>query len=203
MVSPRAGTAGLLSSAEKVAYRNPSSTYIYLSPLQIATHSCILADMSDRISEMSCTVAYSLTVVGERWALLILRDAMYGIRRFDEFQESLGIARNILADRLEKLVAHGVMERRQYQERPARHEYVLTPKGRDLFPVLMTLMRWGDTWGHFDELPKTTTHLACGSSDVHAATVCSACGEAMTLRDTIVEPLPEIVRARLASSGAG
>jgi DNA-binding HxlR family transcriptional regulator len=95
---------------------------------------------------MECPVARALEVVGEWWSLLILRDAFRGRRRFEEFQESLGIARNILSRRLKGLVAAGLLERRAYSERPPRYEYRLTPKGRDLFPVLMALMNWGNRW---------------------------------------------------------
>ena len=93
-----------------------------------------------------CSVARTLELVGERWTLLIVRDAFLGRRRFEEFQESLGIARNILTDRLAKLVDHGVFERVRYQERPERYEYRLTDKGRDLRVPLLALMQWGDRY---------------------------------------------------------
>lgn len=93
-----------------------------------------------------CSVARALELVGERWTLLVVRDAFLGRRRFEEFQESLGIARNVLADRLQKLVEHGVFERVRYQERPERFEYRLTPKGRDLRVALAALMQWGDEY---------------------------------------------------------
>jgi DNA-binding HxlR family transcriptional regulator len=92
----------------------------------------------------NCSVARTLELVGERWTLLIVRDAFLGRRRFEEFQESLGIARNILTDRLAKLVDHGIFERVRYQERPERYEYRLTDKGRDLRVPLLALMQWGD-----------------------------------------------------------
>jgi DNA-binding HxlR family transcriptional regulator len=94
----------------------------------------------------NCSVARALELVGERWTLLIVRDAFLGRRRFEEFQESLGIARNVLADRLAKLVENGIFERVRYQERPERYEYRLTPKGRDLRLALAALMQWGDTY---------------------------------------------------------
>lgn len=97
-------------------------------------------------ARMECPVARSLELVGEWWSLLILRDALRGRRRFEEFQESLGIARNILSRRLKRLVAAGVLERRPYAERPRRYEYRLTDKGRDLFPVVTALMAWGNRW---------------------------------------------------------
>src|SRR5688500_9730788 len=90
--------------------------------------------------DQNCSVARALEVLGDRWTLLVVRDAFLGVRRFDDFQRSLGIARNVLADRLGRLVDEGVLERRRYQERPERFEYRLTPKGLDLLPVTMSLM---------------------------------------------------------------
>ena len=99
-----------------------------------------------RFSDMPCPIARALDIVGERWTLLILRDVSRGIRRFDALQENLGIARNILTDRLAWLVEQGILEKRAYEERPPRYEYRLTQKGRDFFPVLVTLMAWGQRW---------------------------------------------------------
>ena len=100
--------------------------------------------LHDRYTGQVCSIARSLELVGERWTLLILRDLFLGHRRFEALQSRLGIARNVLAARLEKLVAAGIVERRRYSERPLRHEYRLTAKGRDLWPVLVALMQWGD-----------------------------------------------------------
>jgi DNA-binding HxlR family transcriptional regulator len=93
-----------------------------------------------------CSIARALEVVGERWTLLIVRDAFLGVRRFDEFQESLGIARNVLTDRLNRLVDEGILQRVRYSERPERFEYRLTPKGRDLQIALAGLRQWGDKY---------------------------------------------------------
>jgi DNA-binding HxlR family transcriptional regulator len=93
-----------------------------------------------------CPVARSLEVIGERWTLLIIRDAFLGLRRFEEFQASLGIARNVLTDRLNRLVDHGMLERVRYRERPERFEYHLTAKGRDLDVALAGLRQWGDAY---------------------------------------------------------
>ncbi len=93
---------------------------------------------------MQCPVARSLERVGEWWNILILRDAFYGLTRFDEFQTSLGIATNTLTRRLNALVEEGLLERRLYSERPPRHEYILTARGRDFRPVLLALMAWGN-----------------------------------------------------------
>jgi DNA-binding HxlR family transcriptional regulator len=95
-------------------------------------------------AESECPIANSLELVGEWWSMLILRDAFDGRTRFDEFQQSLGIAPNMLTRRLATLVDAGLLERRQYQQKPPRHEYVLTPRGRDFRPVLLALYAWGD-----------------------------------------------------------
>src|SRR5215831_18369237 len=94
----------------------------------------------------TCAIAAALSVVGDRWTLLILRDAFLGVRRFEDFRSRLGTTRHRLADRLRKLVEHGVLERVPYDERPPRFEYRLTEKGRDLYPVVVSLTRWGDRW---------------------------------------------------------
>ena len=93
-----------------------------------------------------CSVAMTLEIVGERWTWLIVRDAFLGLTRFAQFQASLGVARNVLSDRLNRLVAEGVFERALYQERPPRYEYRLTAKGRDLFTALNALRQWGDCY---------------------------------------------------------
>jgi DNA-binding HxlR family transcriptional regulator len=93
---------------------------------------------------MQCPIARSLERIGEWWSLLILRDAFHGLTRFDQFQRSLGIAPNMLTRRLNGLVESGLLERRRYSERPPRDEYVLTPMGRDLRPVLWALITWGN-----------------------------------------------------------
>lgn len=97
--------------------------------------------------KMPCPIALSLERVGEWWSMLIMRDALHGLSRFDEFQSSLGIAPNMLTRRLNSLVGAGLLERRRYSERPPRHEYLPTPRGRDFFPVLVALLNFGNT--HF------------------------------------------------------
>jgi DNA-binding HxlR family transcriptional regulator len=94
----------------------------------------------------NCSIARALEVVGERWTLLIIRDVFLGLRRFDEFQKKLGIARNVLTDRLNRLVDEGILERVRYSERPQRYEYRLTQKGRDLHLALTGLRQWGDKY---------------------------------------------------------
>ena len=125
-------------------------------------------------SKETCSVAGALSVVGDPWTLLILRDAFAGVRRFDAWQNALGVARNVLAARLKSLVAHGVMETRLYCERPPRREYVLTPKGRELLPVLLTLKAWGDRHVYGDASPVELTH-SCGAI-LEPGVICASCG---------------------------
>ena len=144
---------------------------------------------------MDCSIARTLGLIGERWSLLVLRDAFYGIKRFEDFQHDLGIARNVLSDRLAKLVAHGVLEKRQYEDRPPRFEYRLTPKGRDLLPVLLSLMRWGDRWESDAEPPVQLIHESCGNA-THPVTTCAHCGEELLLRNVRVDPIRIKARPR-------
>jgi len=102
--------------------------------------------MLKRDYDQVCSVARSLEVLGERWTLLVVRDIFHGKRRFDTIQEDLGVARNVLAARLSRLVEEDILEKRPYQERPARYEYFLTEKGLDLWPVMIALMHWGDKY---------------------------------------------------------
>ena len=143
----------------------------------------------------SCSVARTVEVVGERWTMLILREAFLGVRRFDAIQRDLGIARNILSDRLGKLVEHGVLERRRYQERPERFEYRLTDRGRDLYPIVVTLMRWGDE--HLapgGQAPVDLVHVPCGHR-THPVLVCDVCGRPVTARDVAPGARPRARRA--------
>lgn len=140
------------------------------------------------LSEMECSIARTLDVVGERWSLLILRDAFYGVSRFDDFQRDLGVARNILTDRLAKLVDSGVLERVQYEQRPPRFEYKLTRKGRELLPVLLTMMHWGDRWSGEESPPVTLTHTRCGH-DTHPVVSCAHCGEVLRRSELRVHPI--------------
>lgn len=100
---------------------------------------------------MACPVAQSLEVVGDPWTMLVVREAFSGTTRFEDLQRRLGIPRTTLVARLEHLVAHGVLERRRYQDRPPRDGYHLTPKGTELRPVMVTLMQWGDRWGEGED----------------------------------------------------
>ena len=127
-----------------------------------------------------CSVARTLEVIGDRWTMLVVRDAFHGIRRFEEFQERLGIARNVLSSRLTRLVDEGVLEKRLYQDRPPRFEYRLTPKGVDLFPVMVSLMKWGDRHAPSpDGPPVVVLHRGCGG-EVDERLLCDRCGEPVT-----------------------
>jgi DNA-binding HxlR family transcriptional regulator len=132
--------------------------------------------------DMSCSVAQCLEVVGEWWTMLVIRDLFLRVRRFDEIQQRLGISRNVLAERLDHLVAHGIVEKRPYQESPVRYDYVLTDRGRDLWPVLTAMREWGDKWAAPDGPPAELLHKTCGHR-VHSVPTCSDCGEALELRD--------------------
>lgn len=99
----------------------------------------------DELADQACPVARALSVVGDRWTMLVLRDCFLGVRRFDQIQQRLGITRHVLADRLKKLEAAGVLRREVYQARPLRYEYRLTEKGKALYPVLVTLIDWANT----------------------------------------------------------
>lgn len=125
-------------------------------------------------SRQRCAIAATLEVVGDPWTLLILRDAFWGVKRFEQWQERLGVARNVLAARLKALVAHGVLETRPYSERPPRHEYVLTAKGRDLRPVLLTMYDWGEQHVYGDRAPN---HLVHNGHPFRPKMVCATCDE--------------------------
>ena len=148
---------------------------------------------------MDCSIARSLEVVGEWWTMLILREAFNGVRRFDDFQVRLGIARNVLAARLQRLVDNGIFERRLYQERPERYEYRLTEKGRDLYPVLMSLLHWGDKWVS-DEAgpPITLTHEPCGHEPGPVMT-CQHCCALLNPREVTVQRRADLRETRKAT----
>jgi DNA-binding HxlR family transcriptional regulator len=139
-----------------------------------------------------CSIARALEILGERWTLLILRECFYGVRRFSVMQRNLGIARNILSTRLQSLVGAGVLERVPYQQEPPRYEYRLTEAGRDLYPSIVTLMRWGDR--HLQGAlgpPVVLRHNACGH-EADPLLVCSHCREPLRPHDVTPERGPAL-----------
>jgi DNA-binding HxlR family transcriptional regulator len=140
------------------------------------------------LADFHCSVARTIDVFGEWWTPLIVRDAFFGLRRFEEFQRSLGLARNVLAVRLDRLVETGIMERQRYLEHPPRDEYVLTAKGQDLFPIIAALLAWGDRWTAGEAGPPLLLiHERCGKPSTMQAT-CDRCGEPVSLAN--VRPVP-------------
>lgn len=130
----------------------------------------------------TCSVAGSLALIGERWTLLLIRDAFMGARRFEDFQRSLGVARNILTARLNRLVEEGLFRRVRYQEHPDRYEYRLTEKGIDLWPVIITLMKWGDRHLYPGREPVVLSHKQCGGT-INDRRICERCGTELGPRD--------------------
>jgi DNA-binding HxlR family transcriptional regulator len=141
-------------------------------------------------SSQTCSIAGALEVVGERWSLLIVRNVFLGLRRFDQIQENLGIARNVLQTRLERLVEQGVLERKLYREHPPRYEYLLTEKGLDLWPTVVALMQWGDRHAAPAGGPAVVLeHRGCGGRvDEHR--VCEKCGKPLSARESRALPGP-------------
>jgi DNA-binding HxlR family transcriptional regulator len=131
---------------------------------------------------MDCSVAQCLEVVGEWWSMLILRDCFLGVTRFDEFQRRLGISRNILQQRLGRLVDAGVLVRVPYSDHPPRHDYRLTDMGRDLWPVINAMREWGDRYAAPAGPPLQLRHKACGAV-TETMVVCASCGEPVGARD--------------------
>ena len=154
----------------------------------------------DEIHETPCSIARALSVVGDRWTGLIVRDAFLGIRRFDELQRSLGMSRHRLADRLERLVAEGVLLGEKIHKDAPRFEYRLTEKGRDLYPVILLLKQWGDRWMVGPEGPPALhRHRNCGHITT-AVLTCSECKETLSPFDMQVEPGPGLASSPPESS---
>ncbi len=153
------------------------------------------------LTHLDCSVANTVEVVSDSWVVLVLRDAFQGIRRFDQFVESLGIARNTLANRLERLIEAGMIEAVPYQEKPVRYEYVLTEKGKDLFDVLMTLWAYGERWNPpADPDHQRVIHVDCGH-EADAVTHCGHCGERISRRNVRIVP-PNPVAEQIAAAAA-
>ncbi|MBI1186713.1 MAG: transcriptional regulator [Alphaproteobacteria bacterium] len=144
----------------------------------------------DELDREACSLARALAVIGDRWTLLVLREAFLRVRRFDDFQARLGIARRVLAERLAHLVDEGVLKKVAYQDRPVRYEYRLTEKGLGLYPALLSLVHWGDQhYAGRKGPPVLHRHLACGH-DFRGVLTCSVCGEAVEAREVAAHPGP-------------
>jgi DNA-binding HxlR family transcriptional regulator len=140
-----------------------------------------------------CSVARTLQIIGDRWTFLAVREMFFGVRRFDEFQANLGIASNILTDRLQRLAENQIIEKRQYQIRPDRYEYRFTARGRALYGPMIVMMRWGDKWLSHGRSPMILRHRKC-QHDFHAEVICSECGQELDVREMDYE-----LRYRLAA----
>jgi DNA-binding HxlR family transcriptional regulator len=137
-----------------------------------------------------CSAARALELVGERWSLLIVRNALFaGVTRYNDFRKDLGIATNILKTRLDCLVVAGIMERRRYSQNPDLYDYLLTDKGRELVPVILALTEWGDRWMAPDGPPVLYSHTVCGG-DISQHTVCATCGQVHDPADVRARPGP-------------
>jgi DNA-binding HxlR family transcriptional regulator len=136
--------------------------------------------------EMACSIARTLDVIGEPWSPLVLRNIYIGITRFEQLQQSLGISRKVLAERLKWLTDKGVLERREYSARPQRYEYALTQMGTELCDLLLVMVGWGDRWLAGEAGPPVLyRHHACGQIG-HVELTCSVCGEPMRATDVDV-----------------
>ncbi|MBI3453817.1 MAG: helix-turn-helix transcriptional regulator [Rhodospirillales bacterium] len=155
-----------------------------------------------RFAGWNCTVARSLDVIGEWWTMLIIREAFLGTRRFADFQANLGIARNVLTVRLRRLVERGILEKRRYQDRPPRAEYRLTAKGRDLLPVLVALMEWGDRWESLPAGPSVVLRDRATGAPVQPALTDRRSGRPIDTASVLAAPGPgadPALRARLTA----
>ena len=150
----------------------------------------------NKLEKEACSMARTISVIGDRWTLLILRDCFLRVRRFEEFQARLGVTRPILARRLRKLVEDFVLTKVAYQQRPLRYEYRLTQKGLDLYPIVMAIVHWGDV--HMSGKkgrPLLHRHLLCGKT-FDPVVVCSECGEPLDPKGVHVHPGPAADSAR-------
>ena len=150
----------------------------------------------DDLDRENCSLARTLAVIGDRWTLLVLREAFLRVRRFEDFQQSLGIARRVLTERLKHLVDEGVLKKVAYQDRPRRYEYRLTEKGIGLYPAIIALVHWGDEhYAGKRGVPLLHRHLTCGH-DFTSVMTCSECGEAVHPREVNPHPGPGAAKKR-------
>ncbi|MGW5309761.1 winged helix-turn-helix transcriptional regulator [Nocardia thailandica] len=145
----------------------------------------------EELADVPCSITRPLVIFGDRWTLLILKYCFSGVRRFNAFQAALGISRSRLQDRLDRLIEHGILVKRR-AEGGAHEEYRLTPKGHDIYPILMAIRDWGDAYMAPDGTPVRYTHTGCGGEG-HAHLVCDGCGQELTARDITPEAGPGMV----------
>ena len=143
----------------------------------------------EELIDQPCSISRPLAVLGDRWTFVIVKQAFAGVRRFEDFQASLGISRGRLADRLDRLVEHGILDRVPYRDGRTRHEYRLTDKGIELYPVLIAIRDWGDRHMAPDGPPVHYRHAGCGG-EAHVTLACDRCGTQLTARDVAPEPGP-------------
>jgi|SRR5579863_4335846 len=151
----------------------------------------------NQIDTMTCSVARTLSVVGDRWTMLIIRDVFLGIRRFDAMQQDLRLTPHRLSDRLRKLVREGILARVQYEQRPRRYEYRLTKRGIDLYPLIVAMIEWGDRWmAGSAGVPVELIHRPCGHS-VKPQLICPSCNLKIAPREMSVRPGPALRKRNL------
>ena len=143
----------------------------------------------NKLDDLNCSIANALDLIGEWWTILIIREAFFGTRRFEDFQQHLGIARNILTARLKKLCDGGILDRVPVKEGAKRHEYRLTPMGRDLYPMLIALTQWGDRWLHETGAPVKFVERATGEEIAEVA-ILSRDGRILDARELVITPGP-------------
>ncbi len=155
------------------------------------------------IKHENCSVARALSVIGDRWTLMILRDCFMRVRRFEDFQKSLGLARRVLTERLAKLVEDGILKKVPYQENPVRFEYRLTEKGLDLYPIMITLVHWGDKhYADENGPPILHRHRTCGH-DFRSVVACSECSESINPREVDIRSNESVGPTRTNQTARG
>jgi DNA-binding HxlR family transcriptional regulator len=156
-----------------------------------------------RFDTWPCSIARTVDLVGDWWTPLVMREAFYGARRFEEFQRRLGLSRNVLTQRLDRLVEQAMLERVRYQQRPVRHEYRLTEKGRDFFTVLAAMIRWGDRWLAGEEGPPIELRDRQSGRRVQPEVIDAETGQPIDIRRLVAIPgpgLPEHLARQLRAS---
>ena len=144
----------------------------------------------NQLGEMDCPVARSLSILGDRWTLLIIRNALLNTKRFDDFHEQLGMTRHLLAERLNRLIEHGIMVKVPYQTTPKRYEYTLTEQGKSLYPIILSLSEWGNQWLNPDQQYPQLHYLHKNCGQITRPSIrCSCCGE--ILQATTIKPILE------------